>query len=81
MNVDEEKVLPQCEAQEFRKHYEDAYCHCGASLKDEPIRYYVPHPYGWTINNSDVKAWLFVRCPKCGYDMSLWKIGVPREAE
>lgn len=74
-----DKVLPEEEAKEFRKHYSHAHCHCGHDLSHEPISYYVPHSGGWTIKSEQEKAWLFVHYPKCGYDMSIWKIGVPRE--
>ena len=74
-----DKELPEKEAQEFRRHYTRINCHCGYDLKDEPISYYVPHEAGWTIEGETEKAWLFVHCPKCGYDMSIWKMGVPRE--
>lgn len=77
-----DKVLPENIAQRFRKYFEkDARCHCGHSLLNEPIMYYVPHSGGWTVDCEKEKAWLFIHCPICGYDMSIWKIGVPREPE
>ena len=81
--VSTDKELPESEAKEFRKQYRTecrgTKCLCGNELKDEPIMYYVPHEGGWTIKCEKQKAWLFVHCPKCGYDMSIWKMGVPRE--
>ena len=78
-----EKVLPETEAKEYRKQYGNdgrrSACLCGYDLSQEPIIYYVPHEGGWTIKGETRKVWLYVKCPKCGYDMSLWKMGVPRE--
>lgn len=76
-----EHILPEDEAKEFRKHYnpQRTSCLCGQLLAFEPILYYAPHEAGWTIKAEDQKAWLYVKCPKCGYDMSIWKMGVPRE--
>ena len=67
-------------AREFRKLYKQpATCLCGQDLSTLPISYYVPHSAGWTIKAESVKAWLFVHCPHCNYEMALWKIGVARE--
>jgi len=76
-----EKVLSEVEAQEFRKQYDPkrTRCLCGHDLSKEPIIYYVPHSDGWTVQGEKTKAWLYVKCPKCGYDMAVWKMGVPRE--
>ena len=76
-----EKTLPIDEAREFRNLYDSkrVHCFCGYDLSKEEIRYYVPHPDCLTINNENSKAWLYVHCPKCNYDMSIWKMGVPRE--
>jgi len=80
-----EKILPEDEAQEFRKQYESikfghgTRCLCGYDLRNEPIVYYIPHGDGWTIREEKEKVWLYVKCPKCGYDMAIWKMGVPRE--
>ena len=74
-----EKVLPENEAEKFRKQYTNTKCLCGADLSRELIFYYGPHRDGWTVQNESFKVWLYVKCPKCGYDMALWKMGVPRE--
>ena len=78
-----EKELPESEAQEFRKFYgidgRRTSCLCGYDLSKEPIVYYLPHSGGWTVKAETEKVWLYVKCPKCGYDMSVWKMGVPRE--
>jgi hypothetical protein len=79
-----EKVLPEKEAKKFRKLYGNIesrkpLCLCGYDLSKEPIVYYVPHSDGWTVEGETQKVWLYVKCPKCGYDMAIWKMGVPRE--
>lgn len=70
-----DKILPEVEAEKFRKLYDPkrAHCVCGRDLSKEPISYYVPHEAGWSIDCEEEKAWLFVHCT-CGYDMSIWKI-------
>jgi hypothetical protein len=76
-----ERVLPESEAQKFRAQYNltQTDCLCGKNLSLEDILYYVPHGDGWTIQCETEKVWLYVKCPKCGYDMSIWKMGVNRE--
>jgi len=79
-----EHILPEDEAEEFRKQYgvvdnRATLCLCGYDLRNEPIIYYVPHSSGWTIKGENDKVWLYVKCPRCGYDMAIWKMGVPRE--
>lgn len=76
-----EKVLSEEEAQRFRAQYGDyqTKCICGEDLSQEPILYYVPHSDGWTIKDEVQKAWLYVKCMSCGYDCSIWKMGVARE--
>jgi hypothetical protein len=37
-------------------------------------------PYNPTTDPCiEEKCWLYVKCPRCGYDMSVWKMGVSRE--
>ncbi len=67
------------EAEPFRKQITDWTCPCGASLRNEPIMAYGPHIGGWTVVGYDQPLWLFIKCPKCKTDWSLWKIGVERE--
>ena len=78
-----EKVLPEDEAEKFRKLYDQdgrrTTCLCGYDLSKESIVYYVPHDAGWTVKSETQKVWLYVKCPKCGYDMTIWKMGVNRE--
>lgn len=50
---------------------------CGASLKGKPVDHY-DHPSAWPVHGFDKLQWLSIKCPKCGYDWALWKLGVPR---
>jgi hypothetical protein len=76
-----ERILPESEAKRFRAQYDprQTHCTCGNDLTLEDILYYVPHSDGWTIAGETEKVWLYVKCMSCGYDMSIWKMGVPRE--
>lgn len=75
-----DKLLPEDEAEEFRKHFDSrkTKCFCGQDLARASIFYYVPHPGGYTIKNEKETVWLYVKC-KCGNDKALWKFGVERE--
>ena len=76
-----EKFLPEDEARRFRAQYQERHtnCICGEDLSQEPILYYVPHSGGWTVECEPEKAWLYVKCMSCGYDCSIWNMGVKRE--
>lgn len=81
-----EFILPEEEAKFFRQFYNshhprETICFCGRDLKDDPIVYYKPHGAGWPVKCESVLVWLYVKCPNCGYDMSIWKMGVPRNAK
>lgn len=54
-------------------------CICGNSLVNQPIHYYGPHDGGWTVPGFLPKLWLYKVCPKCGYQMALWKMGVSKK--
>lgn len=49
---------------------------CGVQLPMTVLHY--PHPDGWAVSGMAGLHWLYVRCAKCDYDWSLWKLGVPR---
>lgn len=67
---------------EYRAMVPDDKEHCrwdGAKLPQHVESY--PHEGGWYVKTDDGtvdKAWLFIKCPKCGYDWSFNKLGVPR---
>lgn len=56
-------------------------CTCGADLPTSAfdIEHY-SHDGGWKVKGYTEKQWLYITCPnrKCGYQWSLWKLGVPR---
>lgn len=54
-------------------------CHCGQALKGENLRMY-PHEAG-TLVEGYGRQWLYIHCPKCQYDWSLWKLGIHFENE
>ena len=76
-----EKVLGEDEARIFRETYDPKriHCLCGYDLSQEPIVYYTPHNAGWIVEGEPQKCWLYVKCPSCGYDMAIHKMGVTRE--
>jgi len=57
---------------------EKATCHCGTDLSQGDV-YGYEHDAGWDTARGCM--WLYVRCPKCGYEMALWKMGVSRGEE
>ena len=66
-------------AQKYRKLITNPKCHCGFDLSNETIWAY-DHSDGWEVKEVDSFQWLWIKCPSCGYEMSLWKIGVSRDA-
>lgn len=78
----EDFALSPEEATPFLKEITTKRCRwCNANLENEPILAYGPHSGGWTVEGYDQPLWLFIKCPnkECGYDWSLWKLGVSRE--
>lgn len=79
----EDIFLTEEQAAPFRFQIRDRECcrnafHDETNLKDEPIRAY-PHSDGWKIQGLPGSWWLFIKCPSCGYDWSIWKLGVERD--
>lgn len=72
-------------AQRYRKFITDPVCGSNArhphdvDLSSEIIWGY-PHSDGWEIEKTDKLQWLYISCPVCGHDWSLWKLGVSRTA-
>lgn len=50
-------------------------CLCGRDLRGDQVHGY-RHEAGWMTDAG--RMWLFIPCPECGYEMALWKIGIPR---
>jgi len=57
---------------------EKAICHCGRDLRGDTVWGH-PHRKGWFTNQG--RMWLFIRCPKCRYEMALWKMGIPKDTD
>lgn len=64
-----EKTLREAEPQTL-------ICQCGQDLHLEPVRGY-PHTRGW--ETPEGKMWLYVICPSCRSEVSLWKLGISPE--
>jgi len=64
----------------IREHCDPARsrCLCGRDLRGDQVHGY-PHDAGWETDKG--RMWLYIPCPKCGYEMALWKIGVPRDQD
>ena len=50
---------------------------CGTHFINLAVEHY-DHPGGWEVDGFDVAQWLYITCPDCDYQNSLWKLGVPR---
>jgi len=50
-----------------------AKCSCGYYFTERDIRCY-PHPAGIPVAGYPEKQWVYFACPKCGYDIALWKV-------
>ena len=61
-------------AQKYWQHIKKPTCLCGHDLHGQPILHY-PHDAGWTVEGCNERQWLFITCPKCGYQNALWKLG------
>jgi len=64
--------------EDYQRLLEGKHCKwCGTPLWNQRIEYY-PHSDGWEVEGFLEKQWLYVTCPKCGYQWALWKLGIPR---
>jgi hypothetical protein len=71
-----EKPLDPDVDKEFREKLVVHGCKdCGGDFLKQPIMSY-PDDGGWDIDGQ--KYWLYITCPDCGYQWSLWKLGVGR---
>ncbi len=48
-------------------------CLCGYRFKSGDVRCY-PHGGGVLVDDFNYPVWVYFHCPRCGYDMALWKI-------
>jgi len=52
---------------------------CGEPIHPEEIRMY-PHERGIRIRHAG-RQWVYLHCPKCGYDWALWKLQMKLDAD
>ena len=50
---------------------------CSKPMHNVEVESY-PHQGGWPVDGRLARQWLYVPCPNCDYQNSLWKLGVPR---
>jgi len=74
----EDIVRPARTLRQYAEAIETTKCRlCGRSLLRRPVDHY-DHPEGWPVHGFNKLQWLSIKCPKCDYDWSLWKLGLPR---
>jgi hypothetical protein len=70
-----EILITSIEAEEIFAKLEITACkHCLTPLPHDVIHCY-EHSNGWVVKGFEKKQWLFIICPKCFYQWSLWKLG------
>lgn len=73
-----DRVMPFEAIRKYVEQIKDFRCRwCGADLEDEPVHGY-DHSDGWSVEGFQEKQWLFIVCPQCRYEWSIWKLGVGR---
>jgi len=50
---------------------------CQAPIGNLPISHY-DHENGWALTGFASRQWLYIVCPKCRYQTSLEKLGIPK---
>jgi len=50
-----------------------AKCGCGYRFEQSDIGTY-EHDYGIEVSGEERKQWVYFHCPRCHYDLALWKI-------
>jgi len=64
---------------DYRAQIKETQCRwCGYRDLDQLVIQFYPHDEGWWVGTLDKKQWLYIECPQCHYDWSLWKLGIPR---
>jgi len=78
---DQRQNPPVLEAQVYKELITNPICRwCDYDLSHEPILGY-DHSDGWKVEGIEKLQWLWITCPCCGYQHSLWKLGVLRDAD
>ena len=49
-------------------------CLCGYRFRAVDVLCYGPHSGGVKVDDYPYPVWVYFHCPRCGYDMALWKI-------
>jgi hypothetical protein len=83
-----EIVLTEEQAAPFKAQIKDSHCYDPRHAHPVQLKYLkikgYPHSGGWKVPSvagdpdEDGLFWLYIRCPKCGYEWALWKLGVSR---
>lgn len=47
--------------------------HCGSFFRPSSVHCY-PHANGYEVEGYVDKQWVYLTCPKCGYQWALWKL-------
>jgi len=77
-NPHEPKLLDELIALQFYNEIKIDKCrNCAMPLPKKEI-YHYRHPKGWVVPGYEEKQWLFIVCPKCNHQWSLWKLGFSR---
>lgn len=75
------KLLDELIALQFFNEIKIDNCrHCSTPLPKKEI-YHYQHPSGWIVSGYEKKQWLFIVCPKCNHQWSLWKLGFSRDTK
>ena len=55
-------------------------CVCGFVFNPHRITIeHYDHDDGYEVEGYDKRQWLYITCPRCNYQMALWKLGVKRD--
>ena len=46
---------------------------CHSDLSAGEVKHY-RHPSGLPLKGYKERQWIFIECPKCGYEWALWKL-------
>ena len=56
-------------------------CKCGTHLPENTMKSFSDlsndPTYGYKIKRFKTLQWVWLECPKCGYQNALWKLGCP----
>jgi hypothetical protein len=78
--AEQEGGAPGCTVEEIQARMEAClragvgrtHCRCGEPIDPTLIGMY-PHSEGIAMKGMG-RQWVYIRCPRCGYDWALWKL-------